>query len=390
VAPRGELRKDQCNKATPDGQSGHALTSRGRASVSTRMRCVAATAAAEPEPLPVPERAELDAVRYLDNRFPAARLRQVPLVRASELDARADPTGATRVWLALEALQVTGTFKVRGALVSLDANRSRGPVVAASVGNHGVAVAYAAGVMGLSATVCVPRTAPHTKRAKIEKYGAELIVAASDRYDDVEDLARATATAHGAFFVSPYDDIDVVVGNGSSLGFEIVRALGGVPERVLAPFGGGGLATGLAWALAAEASRPVERAVWGVLSEASCAMAESVLRGEVTQRLRGDGAALSDRLVGGIAPAAFARVQGPLAGIVVATEAQIAAAMVHAYRDMGLVIEASAGAALVPVLFGLPQKVRGGDLVVVLTGRNIDPERLDALMRGGDSNPQLW
>src|SRR5271166_2660107 len=128
------------------------------------MRSVAATAAAEPSPWPMPERSELDAVRSLDARFPMARLRRVPVVRASELDLRADPSGATRIWLALEALQVTGSFKVRGALVSLDANRACGHVVASSAGNHGVAVAYAARVLGLSATVCVPRSAPQTKR----------------------------------------------------------------------------------------------------------------------------------------------------------------------------------------------------------------------------------
>jgi threonine dehydratase len=354
------------------------------------MHCVAATAGAEPAPLPVPERAALDAVRHLDTRFPGARLRPVTVVRASELDARADPTAGTRVWLALEALQVTGSFKVRGALVSLDANRSCGHVVAASAGNHGVAVAYAAGVLGLSATVCVPRTAPRTKRAKIEKYGAELVVASSDHYADAEDLAMATAAEQGATFVSPYDDVDVVAGNGASLGFEIVRALGGLPERILVPFGSGGLATGLSWALAAEGNGTLECAIWGVQSEAWCAMATSIERCEAVERPPpGDPATLADGLAGGIAGATFARAKMAIAGIVVATEPQIGAAMVHAYRDMGLVIEGSAATALAPVLCGLPAEVRGGDLVVVLTGRNVDPERLDAVIRGARSNLPL-
>jgi threonine dehydratase len=233
------------------------------------MRCVAAPAEARLARPSESEQSALDAVRYLATRFPAARLREVPLVRASELDLRADPSGRTRVWLALEALQVTGSFKVRGALVSLDANRARGHFVAASAGNHGAGLAYAANVLGLSATVCVPRTAPHTKRARIEKYGAELVVAPSSHYDDAEDLAKQIALARGSIFISPYDDVDVVRGNGSSLGFEIVRALGGVPDRVLVPLGGGGLGTGLSWALAAEAHGEGQRAVWGVQSEAS-------------------------------------------------------------------------------------------------------------------------
>jgi threonine dehydratase len=352
------------------------------------MRCIAAPAAATPS-VPPSERAALDAVRHLSARFPAARLREVPLLRAWELDARADPNGKTRVWLALEALQVTGSFKVRGALASLDANRAHGHFVAPSAGNHGAGIAYAARVLGLSVTVCVPRGASQVNRARIEKYGAELVVAESGHYDDTEELAREIAAAQGAFFISPYD-ADVVRGNGSSLGFEIVRALGGVPERVLVPFGGGGLATGLSWALATEAQQRPERVVWGVQSEAACAMAASMENGRAVTRIREESPTLADALALGIAEEAFARAISVIAGIVVATEPQIAAAMAHAYREMGLVLEGSAAAALAPVLFGLPEPLRGGDLVVVMTGRNVDPGRLDAVLRGTAEPSSGW
>jgi len=324
--------------------------------------------------------ARLEPARHLGRRFPTARLREVPVVRASELDATADPSGATRVWLALEALQVTGSFKVRGALSALHANAGRGRFVAASAGNHGVAVAYAGNVLGLPVTVCVPRTAPRIKREKIVRYGAELVVAESDHYDDAEALAKELAATTGAAFISPYDDEDVVLGNGASLGFEIARALGGVPERVLVPFGGGGLATGIAWAMQADARGPHERGVWGVQSEASPAMAESLERGAAVVRLDSPDTTLAEGLEGGISVDAFARARAAVAGVIVVTEEQIAAAMVHAYRDMGLVLEGSAATALVPVLCGLPEPVRGGDLVVVLTGRNVDSERLEGLL----------
>jgi threonine dehydratase len=353
------------------------------------MRCVAVPAAAGLPQVPPPRQSALNAVRHLAARFPAARLREVPLVRARELDARADPSGGTRVWLALEALQVTGSFKVRGALVSLDANRSRGHFVAASAGNHGAGIAYAARVLGLSATVCVPRCASQIKRARIERYGAELVVADSTHYDDAEDLARAIATSQGACFISPYDDEDVVRGNGSSLGFEIVRALGGVPERVLVPFGGGGLATGLSWAFAAEAPGPIERVVWGVQSEASCAMAASIENGRAVARSREDSQTI-EGLSGGIGEAAFARAASVIAGIAVTSEAQIGAAMAHAYRDMGLVVEGSAAAALAPALFGLPEPIRGGDLVVVMTGRNVDPEHLETVLERAGEPTSGW
>jgi threonine dehydratase len=320
----------------------------------------------------------------LDTRFAAARLRDVPLVRAPELDARADPSGRTRVWLALEALQVTGSFKIRGALVAVDANRARGHVVAASAGNHGLAVAYAARVLDVAATICIPRTVAQHTRAKAEKYGAELVVVASDRLEDSEALAKEIASTQGAAFISLYDDLDIVCGNGASLGFEIVRALGGVPERVLVPFGGGGLATGLAWALEAELGSTHERSVWGVQSEVSRLSAAWIEQGRLIEHPPAGQGSLARVLAEGISEHAFERALSAVAGILVATESQIAAAMVHAYRDMGLVVEGSAAAALAPVLFGLHEPQRGGDLVVVLTGRNVDPDRLEAILRRAD------
>jgi threonine dehydratase len=228
--------------------------------------------------------------------------------------------------------------------------------------------------------VVIPRTAPRAKREKIAAWGARLVVAESDSYDDAEALAREIAWREGAAFVSPYDDLDVILGNGSSVGFEVVRALGGVPERTLVPFGGGGMATGLSWALWAETDGPFESGVWGVQSEASCAMATSLQQGTAVERLAVDGPTLAEGLEGGIAASAFARARAAVAGVVVATEAQIAGAMAHAYREMGIVLEGSAAVALVPVLAGLPEELRGGDLVVVLTGRNVDRERLDRVL----------
>lgn len=117
----------------------------------------------------LPDRAVLDGVRELGSRFPGARLREVPLVRARELDPLADPSEGTRVWLALESLQVTGSFKVRGAIVAIAALRERAGgraprVISASAGNHGAGLAYAASVLGARATVVVPSSAPRAKR----------------------------------------------------------------------------------------------------------------------------------------------------------------------------------------------------------------------------------
>jgi threonine dehydratase len=342
------------------------------------MRCISVPLAGEPLP---PDRAALESVRHIGQRFPDARVREVPLVRAAELDLKADPSGETAIWLALEALQVTGSFQVRGALVGVASALSWRVrhVVAPSAGNYGIAVAYAANLLDVSATVVVPRTAPRTKREKIERYGAELVVAPSDQYEVAEGLARDLAAKRGAKLLSPTEDVDAVLANGASLGFEIVRGLGGVPARVLAPFDGG-LATGLAWALAVEASGRLPRPVWGMQSEARSPMATLLEGGGGPLRSHEWLPSLAEELAATVSHDSFERARAAIAGIGVVTEAQIASAMAHAYQDMGLVLEGTAAIALVPVLFGLPDRLKGGDLVVVLTGRNIDPDRLDAVL----------
>jgi threonine dehydratase len=220
----------------------------------------------------------------------------------------------------------------------------------------------------------VPRASPEAKRTKIAKFGAELIVVDSDSYDDAEIVAKALAMKRGQPFVSPYDGEDVVLGNGASLGFDIVRALGRPPASIVAPFGGGGLATGLAWG----AGRSTK--VFGAQSEVSCAMALSLEKGLAIERLVADLPTFAEGLEGGISASAFERARDAVAGVVVVRERAIAHAMAYAWRDLGLVLEGSAAVALVPLLGGLPASMRGGDVVAVLTGRNVDKSRLDAAL----------
>ena len=329
----------------------------------------------------LPRSATLDLVRTFATEFAPARVRPVAVLRSPSLDRRADPSGATRIWLALEHLQVTGSFKVRGALFAMARAKQAGvrEIVAASAGNHGAGVAYAANVLGMSAKVVVPSTAPMVKRDKIAAYGAELIVSGAEHYDGAEAEAKALAARTGAKFLSAYDAEDVVLGNGTSLGFEIVRSLGGVPDRVLLPFGGGGLATGVAWALEDERETSEgERRVWGVQSEASPAMEMSLAQEAAVETLV-PSPTLAEGLEGGIAKDAFARARGVVAGIVVVSEAQIALCMRYAQSELGATLEGSAAAALAPVIAGLPESTRGGDVVVVLTGQNVDQDRVEKM-----------
>ena len=316
----------------------------------------------------------LAAARSLASSHPTARLRPCSLVRLPEADARS----RGRVWLALESLQVTGSFKVRGALLALSRLKEQGhtAVVAASAGNHGAGVAYAANILEMAATVVVPETAPQVKRDRIVSGGAKL-VATGEGYDEAEAEARKLAVRLGVPFVSPYDDLSVIAGNGASLGSEIQAALGHPPALVVAPFGGGGLATGLACAFGTR--------VFGAQSEASPAFALSLERGRAIETLEPAPNTLADGLEGGISRAAFERASQIVAGVVVVSEAEIADAMVAAHKWLGLTIEGSAAAALAPFVGTPPDELRPADpnedLVVVLTGRNVDHARLAKLLQ---------
>lgn len=331
-----------------------------------------------PVPPDVPRRPppSLEEARGFHERFCSLGVRRCAVFRAESLDAFADASGATRVWLAYEHLQATGSFKVRGALLATAAAKADGvAVVAASAGNHGAGIAFAAHHLGVDATVVVPITAPGKKKNRIARYGATL-VEVNGSYDDAEAHAKELARVHHARFVSAYDDERVVIGNGVSLGFEIVDALDGVPDVVLAPFGGGGLTTGLAWAFvdAAEESLGDVRRVYGVQSEVSPVMAKSLVDGRAIERFVPRTRTLAEGLEGGIAQSAFERARAAIAGIFVVTEEAITAAMKFAKAELRQTIEGSAATALVPILRGLPAGLRGGDVLCVLTGRNVDGE----------------
>jgi threonine dehydratase len=326
------------------------------------------------------------ASRDLSSRFPTAGIRRVTVVRSPSFDRSADDSGSTRVWLALEHLQVSGSFKYRGALCALDRARRQGhsKVVVASAGNHGAGVARAANVLEMEAVVVVPMVTAQCKLTRITTTGATLVVEGGS-YDQAEMAATNLAHAQGLPFISPYDNLDVIVGNGSSLAFELTEALDKTPEHVLVPIGGGGLASGLGWGLAAITGQGVRRPrrVWTAQSAQCPAFARSIERGQAVEQLEPAGHTLAHGLEGGISAAAFSRASEVVAGVTVVSEQEIASAMVALHDRTGLRVEGSAAAALVPALYGLPELLRGGDVVVVLTGRNIDDAEFQEVVLEG-------
>jgi threonine dehydratase len=269
-------------------------------------------------------------------------------------------TGRT-VWLKAENLQRTGSFKVRGAvnkLSTLDETQRRAGVIAASAGNHGQAVAWAARQLGIAATVYMPQDAPMAKVDATSNYGASAVLAGAG-FDEALELATSEAARTGATFVHAFDDPAVIAGQGT-IGLELADALPQV-ENFLVPVGGGGLAAGIAIAL--RAVRPGVRIV-GVQAGKS---------GGVTIA---DGIAVKHP-----GTLTMSILDDLLDDLVHVEDEEISESITLLLERTKLVVE-GAGAASVAALF--TGKAGGsGDVCALLSGGNIDPTLLISVMRHG-------
>ena len=153
------------------------------------------------------------------------------------------------VWLKLESMQLTGSFKIRGALFrvsKLTEEEKRLGVVTCSAGNHGKAVAYAAREPGIHATICVPKSVDRAKYEAMVALGADVQVSEFEGYDDTEEWARGIAADRRLTFLSPFDDYAVMAANGGTTAMECVEDAPSARDFVV-PVGGGGLSAGFAW-----------------------------------------------------------------------------------------------------------------------------------------------
>jgi threonine dehydratase len=309
-----------------------------------------------------------------------ARRRIAPYVRRTPLVASAWLSEAARapVSLKLESLQVSSSFKSRGAFNAVIARlersgRAPARLVTASAGNHGRALAAAAEIFRLPLTVFTPADAPQTKVAAIRRHGADLRAEGLD-YDDAERLAKACAEQTGADFISPYNDADVIAG-AATIALEIAEEAPGTNALVV-PIGGGGLISGVA--AAAKAIDPnVE--VTGVEAEASCAFQTSVRAGRLVRIVPGP--TLADGLGGNPDPETitFALIQRFVDRIVTVSERALASAIVGLAESEHLIAE-GAGAAGVAAVGARQVDLAGRHVVVVVTGANIDRQRLAGLL----------
>lgn len=271
------------------------------------------------------------------------------------------------VWLKLENLQPTGSFKVRGALHKLYWHKQRqpnAPIVTASAGNHGLGVAYAAQSWGgMATTIFVPTQAPQTKINKLRCFPITLIQH-GESYEEAHQAAAVFAAQTGAIEISAYDDPEIIAGQGT-IGLEIFADLPQV-DALLVPVGGGGLIAGMS--LTARALYPGCR-VLGVQPEASPSALLS-LRDGVANDPYDHAPTIADGLAGGFGRLPLALTQGQIE-IELASEAELRQAIYMLLVEEQLVIEASGAIAIVPLL-RQELALAGKRVVCVLSGGNLD------------------
>lgn len=303
---------------------------------------------------------------------------ETPLRRSTWLNA---PGGL--VQLKLEVVQPTGSYKIRGAWNACARLREQADtrglrLVTASAGNHGQALAYAARTLQFSLTVFVSSEAPRTKLDAIRYWGADLRECRD--YDEAERQAKGYAASGAAVYISPYSHPDVIAGAGT-VGLELYRQQPTTQPlgAVVVPIGGGGLISGIG--IAMKALSPSTRVV-GVEVAASCPFTRSLEAGRlVTIDVK---PSLADGLTGNLDPDTITLdiVRDVVDEIVVVEEDDLRRALAGIVAREHLVVEGAAATGVAALLAG---KVRAeGDVAVILSGANIDSDRLVEVLRTAD------
>lgn len=291
----------------------------------------------------------------------ASTARRTPLERSRWLSAE----HGRDVFLKLECFQLTGSFKIRGAMAKLSAltqdERSHG-VLTVSAGNHGLAVAHCCEVLQLDATIVVPESASRAKVASIRRYPVTLIERGAT-YDDAERAAREMERESGVTFVSPYNDREVIAGQGT-IGPEILEDSPDL-DVVVVPVGGGGLLAGVA--LAAKAINPQIK-VYGAEPLTSPTMSAAIEAGRIVEIE--EQSTIADGCAGNIEPGSmtFPIIERLVDGIILVSEDSIRTAIVRIAREDHLMIE---GSAAVSVAALSDARLEGKSVAAIVSGRNI-------------------
>ena len=301
---------------------------------------------------------------------------RTPLLSFPVLNER---VGAS-VFLKLEMLQRTGSFKFRGAfnkVSSIPETKRGGGVVAFSSGNHAQGVAAAARILNLQATIVMPSDAPLSKRERTKAYGAEVVLYDRD-HEDREAIAQAIAEKRGATLVKPYDDPVVIAGQGT-VGREIAEdmaVLGIAPDIVVAPASGGGLIAGVATAV--KARYPLAQLIVAE-PEAFDDYGRSLVAGRREPHAPA-GRTICDALMAPMpGEITFAINRKLLSRGITASDEEVGAAVAFAFHELKLVVEPGGAVGLAALLAGRLDAA-GKNIVIVLSGGNVDADMFAELV----------
>ena len=298
--------------------------------------------------------------------------RKTDVIKASKLCPGLD------LYLKTENLQVTGSFKVRGACYKISQlskeEKERG-VIACSAGNHAQGVALGATHAGVKSLICLPEGAPISKVEATRRYGADICLVPGV-YDDAYQHALKLRDDHGYTFVHPFDDEKVIAGQGT-IGLELLEQLPDV-QAVVVPIGGGGLASGVAYAIKM-LNPSVE--VWGVQAAGAPGMYQSMADGHI-QRLTSVSTVADGIAVKQPGEVTYEMCSKYLDGIVTVTEDEICAAILAIIEQQKMVVEGAGAVAVAAAMFN-KVPVAGKKTVCILSGGNVDVTILNRVIHRG-------
>ncbi len=310
----------------------------------------------------------------LAHRRLAGIIKPTPLLRSDTFDRI---LGA-QVFLKPENRQKTGSFKIRGAynrVAALSPEEARRGVIAASAGNHGQALAYAATCAGIRATIVMPRTAAIAKVDATRNYGQSVVLEGID-YQEARKAAEELQQRSGAVFVDAYDDPFVIAGQGT-IGLEIAEEI--APDAVLVPVGGGGLVAGIAVALTA---RSPKTAVIAVEAAGSAQLSASFAAGAPVSIGRPVDTIADGLATGRIGRLPFELIRERVRRVVTVDDGEIGEAVLLMLERMKLLAE-GAGAAALAGAIKLGPELAGKRVAVLVSGGNIDINLLDRIIGHG-------
>ena len=322
----------------------------------------------------------MDPIKPELSEIMAASRRLKPILHHTELDLSStfSRMAGGNIYLKCENRQKTGSFKIRGATNKLSAMIERGerrPVVASSAGNHAQGVACAAASFGVPATIVMPKTAPIAKIQATEGYGAKVVLAGSC-YDEAYARACEICEEEGAAFLHPYNDVEVIAGQGT-LGLEILGDLPTV-DMIVVPAGGGGLLAGV---LAAVKQINPRVKVYGVQAEGADAIAQSFHKKTL----------VCTDSVSTIADGIAVKSPGDITvdiinslcdGVVTVSDLQISDAILLLMERCKMIVEPSGATPVAAVLNG-KLDVKGKNVVCLLSGGNIDVSFVQSIIEQG-------